>query len=203
MTKKPEAVQEEEISIGVFGDSGIGKTTIIIQFLKSIFVEEHDPTIEDYFETSRYFGKQQKTITKLSILDSAGQEDYQTLVPQQMRDAEGFMVVYSITDKKSFEKVVEFQKKITQVKEKVKKIPIILIGNKIDLEESRQVTREEGQKLAKEFGIPFLETSAKTRINIDESFEQISLDVRKSRQQEKDGKTKNKSEKKDGGCLLQ
>ena len=129
-----------------------------------------------------------------------------------MRDAEGFMVVYSITDKKSFEKVVEFQKKITQVKEKVKSIPIILIGNKVDLEENRQVTKEEGQKLAKEFGIPFLETSAKTRINIDESFEQICLDVRKNRSnsttstktETKNSKsTKSKSDQKKEGCSLQ
>jgi GTPase KRas len=119
-----------------------------------------------------------------------------------MRDAEGFIVVYSVTDRKSFEKVVEFQKKITQVKEKIKQVPILLIGNKIDLKDQRQVKKEEGEKLAKDFGIPFLETSAKSRVNIDECFETICLEVRKWRIQEKNEKFKKSDSKKDG-CLLQ
>lgn len=153
--------------------------------------------MEDFFETSRYFGKQEKIKTNLSILDTAGQEDYSSLLPQQMQDAEGFMLVYSVIDKKSFDRVQQLQKKILQTKEKVKDIPVILVGNKIDLKEKRQISTEEGQKLAKAFGCQFIETSARSRTNVDEAFELLALEVRKWKQ----GGSNTSKDKKD--CILQ
>lgn len=153
--------------------------------------------MEDFFETSRYFGKQDKIKTNLSILDTAGQEDYSSLLPQQMQDAEGFMLVYSVIDKKSFDRVQQLQKKILQTKEKVKDIPVILVGNKIDLKEKRQISTEEGQKLAKAFGCQFIESSAKSRTNVDEAFELLALEVRKWKSK---GGTTSKDKK---DCILQ
>jgi GTPase SAR1 family protein len=69
-TKKD--VVEEKCQIGLFGDTAIGKTSLIVQFLQNKFLEEHDPTMEDFFNTSRYFGKQDKVKTSMAILDTAG-----------------------------------------------------------------------------------------------------------------------------------
>lgn len=113
----------------------------------------------------------------MEILDTAGQEEYSAMRDSYMRSGEGFVVVYSTTSRSSFEEVLSFREQILRVKDK-DQVPMILVGNKCDLISERQVTTHEGALLAKSFGCPFFEASAKTRINIEESFFQLVREIR-------------------------
>jgi small GTP-binding protein len=116
----------------------------------------------------------------LNILDTAGQEEYVSLRDNQYREGEGFLIVYSVTDRKSFQEIVSFHDHILRVKD-CYHAPCVLIGNKSDMEQSRAVTFEEGQSLAKELGLPFYETSAKYRKNVDIVFQDIVKQVMKEK----------------------
>lgn len=97
---------------------------------------------------------------------------------QYMRTGEGFLLVYSITDRQSFEEIMTFQQQILRVKDK-DYFPMIVVGNKCDLEGERQVSTQEGQNLARQFGCKFIETSAKSRINVDNAFYDIVREIRR------------------------
>jgi small GTP-binding protein len=117
-----------------------------------------DPTIEDSY-------RKQVTIDDetclLDILDTAGQEEYSAMRDQYMRTGQGFLCVYAITSRSSFDEISSFREQILRVKD-ADKVPMVVVGNKCDLESERQVSKAEGQDLAKSFGCPFLETSAKS-----------------------------------------
>lgn len=110
---------------------------------------------------------------------------------QYMRTGQGFILVYAITSRfqcpsgiclsacrSSFDEIASFREQILRVKDK-DKVPMILVGNKCDLETERQVTTGEGSELAKSFGCPFFESSAKTRVNVEESFYELVREIRK------------------------
>jgi len=97
---------------------------------------------------------------------------------QYMRTGEGFLLVYSITSRQSFEEIMTFQQQILRVKDK-DYFPIIVVGNKCDLEGERQVSKQEGESLARSFGCKFIETSAKSRINVDNAFYDIVREIRR------------------------
>jgi len=174
--------------IVVLGDGGVGKSCITIQFTQNHFVKEYDPTIENSY-------RKQVTIDEesimLDILDTAGQEEYSVMRDQYINSGQGFLIVYSVTARRSFETAGELRDKILQVKE-ADDYPIVLCGNKCDLEEERKVSLEEGTEKAKEWDVPFFETSAKTRVNIEESFFELVRVMRKA--EEKPG-----AKKKGGG----
>ena len=115
---------------------------------------------------------------------------------QYMRTGQGFVLVYDITSRKSFEEVIEFREQILRVKD-VDNCPMVIVGNKCDLEALRQVTTTEGKDLAKSFGSAFEESSAKARINVEESFYElvrcIRKDIAKSDKANKNGTRKFKN----------
>ncbi|KAL9096953.1 MAG: hypothetical protein Q9165_000917 [Trypethelium subeluteriae] len=117
-------------------------------------------------------------VALLDVLDTAGQEEYSAMREQYMRTGEGFLLVYSITSRQSFEEIQTFQQQILRVKDK-DYFPIIVVGNKCDLESERQVSTQEGQQLARNFGCKFIETSAKSRINVDNAFYDIVREIRR------------------------
>lgn len=117
-------------------------------------------------------------VALLDVLDTAGQEEYSAMREQYMRTGEGFLLVYSITSKQSFEEIMTFQQQILRVKDK-DYFPIIVVGNKCDLEGEREVSRQEGESLAKSFGCRFIETSAKSRINVDNAFYNLVREIRR------------------------
>lgn len=96
-----------------------------------------------------------------------------------MRTGQGFLLVYAITSRGSFSEIVSFKEQILRVKDK-DRVPMILVGNKSDLEPERQVTTGEGQDLARTFNAPFMESSAKTRVNVEEAFFELVREIRKS-----------------------
>lgn len=114
----------------------------------------------------------------LDVLDTAGQEEYSAMREQYMRTGEGFLLVYSITSRQSFEEIMTFQQQILRVKDK-DYFPMILVGNKCDLEPERQVSKEEGAALARQFGCKFIETSAKSRIHVDDAFYDLVREIRR------------------------
>jgi len=116
----------------------------------------------------------------LDILDTAGQEEYSALRSQWIRWGEGFLVVYSVTQRTSFEEVDGLCRQICQVKEvnASEAPPIVLVANKVDLAPQREVSTQEGQHLAQRWGCAFFEASAKTRTNVDEAFFEVVRKIR-------------------------
>jgi len=173
-----------EYKLVIVGGGGVGKSALTIQLIQNHFIDEYDPTIEDSY-------RKQVTIDDetclLDILDTAGQEEYSAMRDQYMRTGQGFMLVYAITSRSSFDEISSFRDQILRVKDK-DKVPIVLIGNKCDLESERQVTSNEGNDLARNFGCPFLETSAKTRVNVEDAFFQLVREIRKQTTGETGGK---------------
>ncbi|KNC76298.1 hypothetical protein SARC_11191 [Sphaeroforma arctica JP610] len=159
-------------NIVVMGSGGVGKSALTIQFVRSVFVDEYDPTIEDsYRKTITVNGKPKI----LDVLDTAGQEEYNTLRPQYIRSGDGFLIVYSITDKQSFFDAKKLQSEILNTKDADPgTIPIYLVGNKKDLEDMRAVPTAEGQAFATESTIGFLEASAKTAEGVTEMFTELT-----------------------------
>ena len=107
------------------------------------------------------------------VLDTAGQEEFSAMREQYMRKGDGFLLVYSVTDKNSYENIVNFHTQILRVKDR-DTYPMLLVANKVDLVHLRKITEEQGRELAHKLGIPYIETSAKDPpVNIDATFHEV------------------------------
>ncbi|KAI6247805.1 Ras-like protein [Erysiphe necator] len=164
-----------EYKLVVVGGGGVGKSCLTIQLIQSHFVDEYDPTIEDSYRKQCVIDEE---VALLDVLDTAGQEEYSAMREQYMRTGEGFLLVYSITSRQSFDEILVFQQQILRVKDK-DYFPIIVVGNKCDLENDRQVSEAEGEALSRSFGCKFIETSAKSRINVDNAFYDLVREIRR------------------------
>lgn len=112
---------------------------------------------------------------RISVLDTAGQEEFSAMREQYMRKGDGFLLVYSVTDKQSYENIVNFYTQILRVKDR-DVYPMLLVANKVDLVHLRKVTEEQGRELAHRLGIPYIETSAKDPpLNVDAAFHEVFL----------------------------
>jgi small GTP-binding protein len=111
----------------------------------------------------------------------AGQEEYKCLRHQYMRNGDGFLLVYSVTDRSSFQEIIQLKDCIVRVKDDGEYIPMVIIANKCDLED-RQVSSEEGKLLADEMGVPYFESSALLKINVTECFHEVVRQLRKKKQ---------------------
>lgn len=158
----------------VLGDGGVGKSALTLQFVCREFLDYHDPTIEDSYTHQAHIDNQ---VAHLDILDTAGQPEFTTIREQYMRTGEGYIICYSITDKRSFEEALEYKKLISRHCHG-DNIPLVLVGNKSDLEHLRKVQTEEGEALARLWECPFHETSAALRNNVDEVFHDLIREIR-------------------------
>ncbi|KAJ3431983.1 ras-like protein rasd [Anaeramoeba flamelloides] len=184
-----------EYKIVVVGGGGVGKSALTIQLVQNHFVDVYDPTIEDSYRRQVVIDEE---TCLLDILDTAGQEEYSAMRDSYMREGEGFLVVYAINSRNSFDEVSSFREQITQAKDS-DEVPMMIVGNKNDLENERQVSQGEGTDLAKSFNCPFIETSAKTRTNVEESFFGLVREIRKVKfgiNEEKKGKKEKKGGRK-------
>eukprot|EP01129_Flabellula_baltica_P010892 TRINITY_DN4668_c0_g2_i2.p1 TRINITY_DN4668_c0_g2~~TRINITY_DN4668_c0_g2_i2.p1 ORF type:complete len:188 (-),score=40.84 TRINITY_DN4668_c0_g2_i2:63-626(-) len=163
-----------EYKIILLGIGGVGKSAITIQFTKSHFVGEYDPTVED---TYRKVIDVDEIQVVLNILDTAGQEELSGMRTQYSRTGDGFLLVFSITEEKTFLELDALRNQILQIKD-VDNFPMVVLGNKCDLEDQREVTKDRAQKQTGEWGVPYLETSAKEKINVTESFHQLVREIR-------------------------
>ena len=160
-----ESKNEETIKIIILGDSKVGKTSFIIRFTKNKFDETYLATIgiDCIYRIINLENKQYK----LMFYDTAGEERYKSIPKNHIKNMQGIILMYDITDKSSFDSIIDW---ISDVKEiKGENFPMILVGNKIDLNESREVTEEMGYELAEKNQIEFFETSNKDGTNIQEA----------------------------------
>ena len=143
------------------------------RYTQGIFTNQHLATVG-----LEYFTKEEKIndkLIKVKIWDTAGQEQYKALTKNFYRNSDGVIIIYDVTNKSSFEKVQEWVQSIGEYTDSEKNIQKVLVGNKIDL--SREVSTEEGQKLAEMYEIPFFESSAKENIGINDFMKKIIEDV--------------------------
>ncbi|CAH0555564.1 unnamed protein product [Brassicogethes aeneus] len=198
MTRPPNNENLPTVKLVVVGDGGVGKSAITIQFFQKLFVTDYDPTIEDsYLQHVEVDGQW----CMLDVLDTAGQEEFSAMREQYMRKGDGFLLVYSVTDKNSFENIIHFHTQILRVKDR-DTYPMLLVANKVDLVHLRKVTEEQGRDLAHKLGMPYIETSAKDPpLNIDATFHEV---VRIIRNQPNPGneRRRKKKFKKLGKCSI-
>ena len=173
------------VKVVLVGDSGVGKTNIMSKYLKNQFREDSKATVGVEFG-SKQFSVEGHQI-KAQIWDTAGQERYKAITSAYYKGAKGAFIVYDITRKNTFETVNKWVSDITTAADK--KITLILIGNKNDLEDQRQVTKEVGEEKAKELGLAFMETSACSGENLDKAFQMMINEIYKKYQEDVVGET--------------
>jgi len=166
------------IKLLLVGDSGVGKSCILVRFADDSFTQSFIATIGIDFKI-RTIELDDKRI-KLQIWDTAGQERFKTITTAYYRGAMGILLVYDVTNEATFDSISGWMKAIEQhASDSVNKV---LLGNKADtsgaLVSQRRVTTERGQKLAAQFGMKFFETSAKNNINVDTAFYTIARDIK-------------------------
>jgi len=182
-----------EYKLVVLGSGGVGKSACTVQFVQGIFVEKYDPTIEDSYRKQVEIDGTQ---CMLEILDTAGTEQFTAMRDLYMKNGQGFVLVYSIIAQSTFNDLPDLREQILRVKDK-DEVPMVLVGNKCDLQDQRVITTEQGQELARKFGCSFLEASAKKRINVDEIFHDLIRQINKISPPPKSGK-----DKKRGACSI-
>ncbi|XP_022090884.1 ras-related protein Rab-8A-like [Acanthaster planci] len=158
----------------LIGDSGVGKTCVLFRFSEDAFNSTFISTIGIDFKirTIELDGKK----IKLQIWDTAGQDRFRTITTAYYRGAMGIMLVYDITNHKSFENISNWIRNIEEhASSDVEKM---ILGNKCDMEDRRVVTKDKGEQLAIEYGIKFMETSAKASINVEEAFVTLARDIK-------------------------
>lgn len=145
------------------------------QFVQGVFIESYDPTIEDtYRKQIDVDGRQ----VVLEIMDTAGTEQFTSMREFYMRDAHGFLLVFSITSMPSLQELAELREQIVQIKGGDPKVPIVLVGNKSDLEEDRVVSRSKAFQVSQAWGnVPYYETSARRRQNVSEVFVDVCRQI--------------------------
>ncbi|KAJ5070958.1 ras-like protein rasb [Anaeramoeba ignava] len=184
--------------IVVVGPGAVGKSALTIQYVNGEFVSEYDPTLEDSYRKQAEVDNQ---VCLLDILDTAGQEDLVSMKDQNLRSGQGFLIVFSVTSKHSFSQVAGIRDEILRAKDS-EDVPIILIANKVDLVNDRVVTETEIRALADDLAVPFLETSAKTKVNVDEAFAEIVRILRKKGKISNPTVPSNSSKKKKWRCFV-
>ncbi|XP_027203270.1 GTPase ras-like protein 1 [Dermatophagoides pteronyssinus] len=184
-----------EYKLVVVGAGGVGKSALTIQLIQNHFVDEYDPTIEDSYRKQVVIDGE---TCLLDILDTAGQEEYSAMRDQYMRTGEGFLLVFAVNSAKSYEDISTYREQIKRVKD-AEDVPMVLVGNKCDLP-TRSVYINGAYEVAKNYGIPFVETSAKTRMGVDEAFYSLVREIRKDR--ERRGKDKRKNQKSSKKCII-
>ena len=183
---------DKTCQILLIGDSSVGKTSLIQRYANGIFKEEYLATVGLDFYTK------QETINNINVLvrlwDTAGQERFKSLTPNYFKNAEGVIITYDITSSQSFENLKFWINSIkTNLGEKNIIIPIIIVGNKLDMKDMRDITREEAEKFAKENKYKYFETSAKTGEGVDDAIRDLVNQVLEKSEQFEEERNERKS----------
>ncbi len=161
---------ESLLKLVIMGDSSVGKSNYICRFVDGKFNPVHVSTVGFDFKSRIFEMSNPKKKVKFQIWDTAGQEKYMSINKNLFQRVQGIILMYDISNLNSFKNLVKW---MDGIKENSKDVPVILIGNKCDLEGERQVQTEEGENFASKYDIKFFEGSAKTGVNVDKSFEAI------------------------------
>jgi len=155
------------IKIVIIGDSGVGKSNYLYRFVEGRFCPIHDATVGFDYKSKIIFLPNSKKTVKFQIWDTAGQEKYMSINKNLFQRVQGIILMYDITETKSFENLNQW---MSVVKQLANGIPLILIGNKIDLVDGRKISEEKGKDFALSHKIDFFESSGKSGVNVEESF---------------------------------
>jgi len=166
----------------VFGEAGVGKSALSIRYVCQEFSSTYEPTIEDKYQTDI---EVDSCPIKVEVIDTAGNDVFRRMRDQYIKNGDGFLLVYSVTDRWSSHSLTAFREQIFAVKGQkhkiIPEIPMVLVGNKCDLEDERQVSYQDGKKIAASFFCPFFETSAKNDIGVDEVFTNLARQIKESK----------------------
>ncbi|KAK3796527.1 hypothetical protein RRG08_003245 [Elysia crispata] len=181
--------------------AGCYSQTLTLQFMYDEFIEDYEPTKADSYRKKVVLDGEE---VQIDILDTAGQEDYAAIRDNYFRSGEGFLCVFSIKEQESFQATQDFREQILRVKND-ENIPFLLVGNMADLAEQRQVSEDEALKRAQEWKVHYVETSAKTRANVDKVFYDLMREIRSRKMEasrQSNGKQKKKRDSKKMKCVI-
>ncbi|NWU69990.1 DIRA2 protein, partial [Pterocles burchelli] len=195
--------QSNDYRVVVFGAGGVGKSSLVLRFVKGTFRESYIPTIED---TYRQVISCDKSICTLQITDTTGSHQFPAMQRLSISKGHAFILVYSITSRQSLEELKPIYEQIYQIKGDVESIPIMLVGNKNDENQNREVDSSEGEAMAKKWKCAFMETSAKLNHNVKELFQELlNLEKRRTVSLQIDGKKSKQQKRKEklkGKCVV-
>ena len=177
--RKIEKLQKVKVQSGEYafklilgGDGAVGKTSLVHRFVENTFAKDYKSTIGTSIMKKECNFKELGSAVRFVIWDLAGQSQFQRVRKSYLANAEAGILVYDVTNRKSFENIKNWHNEIKKVSTN---ISLILVGNKIDLEENREVKSQEGNILADNLGLSYIETSAKTGENINDAFKMLAL----------------------------
>lgn len=177
--RKVEKLQKIKVKSGEYafklilgGDGAVGKTSLVHRFVENTFAKDYKSTIGTSIMKKECSFKELESAVRFIIWDLAGQSQFQRVRQAYLANAEAGILVYDVTNRKSYENIENWYNEIIKASPK---ISLILVGNKIDLKDNREVSNKEGSQLADKLGLSYIETSAKTGENINDAFKMLAL----------------------------
>lgn len=164
-----------QFNVVILGAGGVGKSALTVRFIRDVFVENYDPTIEEEYRRALSVDGQYDA---LEVLDTAGAEQFTSLNEVYIKSGKGFVLVFSLTQEASLKEVDNLRKQIYRIKGGNNNVPIVVVGTKLDLVSEREVQRNTIQSLASRWDLPFYETSAKRNWHVTEVFEDLLRQMR-------------------------
>ncbi|KAJ7110509.1 ras family-domain-containing protein [Mycena epipterygia] len=190
-----DAKRTRQFNIVVLGSGGTGKIALTERFIHDTYVEKFDPTIEEQHHRQILVDGE---VSPLEILDTAGSEHFPSLAESYMKSADGFILVFSLTQEYSLEETKTLHKQIYQIRGP-ESVPIVAVGLKSDLLYEREVDSATIESLSTQWNIPFYEASAKLKSHVDDVFEDL---VRQLRQKYPRDPDRNRGKRQQGSCII-
>ncbi|XP_051818796.1 ras-like protein [Antechinus flavipes] len=172
----PDRGRTKMYKLAVMGTFCVGKSALTIQFVKNRFLTEYNPTIQDSYCKQIVVAEE---LCQLDIMDTTGIEAFCPMRDKSIRWGEGFLLVYAVNDPHSFENVNVIWNRL-QIFKGTKPVPVVLVANKVDVTD-RLVDPTRGQEVARRFGVPYVETSAKTGQGVEQAFHELIGEIRRMR----------------------
>jgi len=176
--------KEAKYKILILGDSKVGKSCFLTRYADNTYKEDYLSTIGMDYKIKNY-ELEDGRIIKLYIWDTAGQDKFRSITSNFYKGADGIILIYDITDRKTFNSVRNWINNIQE--EAPDKVALVLAGNKVDDEKNREVQESQGKKIADEYSLPFFECSAKSDINVTQTFDALIKKVVQINPKNKEG----------------
>ena len=162
----------------MIGDAGAGKSCLLLRFIENRFSDDYQATIGVDFKVKNV--QIDDDVIKLQVWDTAGQERFRNITTSYYRGSSGIIIVFDLTDRVSFDHVPYWIKEVEKLASP--EVKTLLVGNKLDLEEQRQVSKKEAKTFAKQVGLPYIEVSALEDINVTDLFEGLARQIKESQE---------------------
>ena len=166
---------QSKINLIMLGDAAIGKTSLLRKVDKREFVPSHLKTIAVDYILTEYYNEEDDKKVQVKIWDTAGQEKFRHITYQFYRQADGIILGFDLTNEKTYKSISNWVQSIYKVKDQ--DTPVVIVGNKVDLEEQRVVTQDQARSIAQQHGMNFHETSAMTGVGVDDMLKDVLTQV--------------------------